>query len=155
MSGAFQEEQVLGTGLLPGTELIVTRRLYRHHGIYVGQGRVIQYAGWFHSAQGLIEEVPVDEFTKRGLLCIGERPADRERGEEVVRRARSRLGERRYDLLRNNCEHFCSWCHFGPARSRQVEALSRPEYLFYQFLQGLRSGFGSRDPLPAAQSVMA
>jgi hypothetical protein len=43
-------------------------------------------------------------------------------GDEVARRAGSRLGERDYRLLTNNCEHFCSWCLFGECRSAQVEA---------------------------------
>ena len=34
-------------------------------------------------------------------------------GEEVIRRARSRLGEDRYRVLTNNCEHFCEWCVRG------------------------------------------
>jgi hypothetical protein len=38
-----------------------------------------------------------------------------------MRRARSRLGENRYGLLRNNCEHFCEWCVQGIPRSYQVE----------------------------------
>jgi len=42
---------------------------------------------------------------------------------EVVRRARSRLGEDRYHVLRNNCEHFCEWCVRGQNRSYQVDAL--------------------------------
>jgi hypothetical protein len=42
---------------------------------------------------------------------------------EVVRRARLRLGEDRYDLLTNNCEHFCEWCIRGVSRSHQVERL--------------------------------
>jgi hypothetical protein len=41
---------------------------------------------------------------------------------EVVRRARSRLGEDRYRLLTNNCEHFCEWCPQGERRSYQIEA---------------------------------
>lgn len=28
--------------------------------------------------------------------------------EEIVRRARSRIGENDYRLLTNNCEHFCN-----------------------------------------------
>ncbi len=45
-----------------------------------------------------------------------------ERGRsEVVRRARMRLGEDRYDLLTNNCEHFCEWCIRGVSRNHQVE----------------------------------
>jgi hypothetical protein len=41
---------------------------------------------------------------------------------EVVRRARSRIGEDNYRLLTNNCEHFCEWCLRGEPRSYQVEA---------------------------------
>jgi Lecithin retinol acyltransferase len=37
------------------------------------------------------------------------------------------VGEDRYRLLTNNCEHFCEWCLHGAARSFQVEAwLARP-----------------------------
>jgi hypothetical protein len=43
--------------------------------------------------------------------------------EEVVRRARLRLGENRCRLLTNNCEHFCEWCIRGQPRSYQVDAL--------------------------------
>jgi Lecithin retinol acyltransferase len=43
-------------------------------------------------------------------------------GWEVVRRARSRIGEDNYRLLTNNCEHFCEWCLRGEPRSYQVEA---------------------------------
>lgn len=46
-----------------------------------------------------------------------------EDGPEVVRRARSRLGEDRYHVLKNNCEHFCEWCVRGQNRSYQVDAL--------------------------------
>jgi len=42
---------------------------------------------------------------------------------EAVRRARSRLGENRYHIIRNNCEHFCEWCLNGVSRSRQLESL--------------------------------
>ena len=40
---------------------------------------------------------------------------------EIVARARSRIGERRYDLLANNCEHFCEWAIMGRSSSVQVE----------------------------------
>jgi Lecithin retinol acyltransferase len=38
----------------------------------------------------------------------------------VVERAKSRLGERDYNLLFNNCEHFTSWCKTGIDDSKQV-----------------------------------
>ena len=41
-----------------------------------------------------------------GYGCIG-------RPEEIVARAQSRLGEQRYRLTNNNCEHFAYWCMTG------------------------------------------
>jgi hypothetical protein len=38
----------------------------------------------------------------------------------VVDRAMSRLGERQYNLLFNNCEHFASWCKIGISQSKQI-----------------------------------
>ncbi len=45
--------------------------------------------------------------------------------EETVRRARSRLGEHSYDLMRNNCEHYAIWCKTGLSESAQVTAFLR------------------------------
>ena len=41
--------------------------------------------------------------------------------DEVSLGFRSRLGEDRYQLWSNNCEHFTSWCLHGVSRSLQVE----------------------------------
>lgn len=43
--------------------------------------------------------------------------------EVVIQRAESRIGERRYDLLRNNCEHFATSCKTGIADSIQIQWL--------------------------------
>jgi len=43
----------------------------------------------------------------------------------VVRRAESRLGESRFDLMFNNCEHFAAWCKTGLSSSKQIEAIWR------------------------------
>lgn len=40
--------------------------------------------------------------------------------EETLKHARSRIGERKYNLLTNNCEHFVVWCKTGISESRQV-----------------------------------
>jgi hypothetical protein len=40
---------------------------------------------------------------------------------EIAQRARSRVGENQYHILKNNCEHFCHWCRTGRSRSSQVE----------------------------------
>jgi Lecithin retinol acyltransferase len=109
--------------LKPGTELIVDRLGYRHHGIYVGEGLVIHYAGWVRYSRGLIETVTVGDFAGRCPVRVGRVPPESPHGKDIVRRARSRLGERRYDVLRNNCEHFCNWCQVGESRSTQVDLL--------------------------------
>jgi len=38
----------------------------------------------------------------------------------AVERAAARIGERRYSLSGNNCEHFVNWCATGVAISHQV-----------------------------------
>lgn len=43
--------------------------------------------------------------------------------EETIRRARKRLGEAKYNLLTNNCEHYALWCKTGISESYQVKAL--------------------------------
>ena len=56
---------------------------------------------------------------KDGLFLIKHKkclPAD-----TVVLRARRRLGERKYNLLHNNCEHFALWCKTGISSSGQVK----------------------------------
>lgn len=41
--------------------------------------------------------------------------------EETVARAESRVGENKYSLAFNNCEHFALWCKTGIQESTQVE----------------------------------
>lgn len=43
--------------------------------------------------------------------------------EETITRARSRLGERAYDLVTNNCEHYAIWCKTGMRKSHQVDVV--------------------------------
>ena len=59
---------------------------------------------------------------------------------EIVRRARSRLGEDRYRFFSNNCEHLTEWCVNGEHRSFQVERLqSRARRLPRMLEKWLRS----------------
>jgi len=45
--------------------------------------------------------------------------------EETIRRAKSRLGEDKYSLVFNNCEHFAIWCKTGISESHQVNKILR------------------------------
>jgi Lecithin retinol acyltransferase len=111
-------------GLLVGAHLATPRRGYVHHGIYVGDGQVVHYSGL---AQGLrrgpIELATLTEFSRGRPLWEVAEPLRRFSGTEAARRAISRIGEDRYHVLTNNCEHFTGWCLHGIARSEQVEAM--------------------------------
>ena len=130
--------------LLPDEEppfaahLVSRRAFYEHHGIYVGSGRVIHYAGLTNRQwRGPVEEVPIADFANGHPVCI--RHDQRLfTCAEVVTRARSRLGERRYRILTNNCEHFCAWVLREDLRSAQVEQLrSVPRNLCRALLNAL------------------
>lgn len=110
---------------MPGAHLTSPRRGYIHHGIYAGDGRVIHYAGFGRALRrGPVEEVPLAEFAGGRGFAVQPWVAPKYPGDAVVTRARSRLGEDRYRVWSNNCEHFASWCISGENRSAQVDALA-------------------------------
>jgi hypothetical protein len=100
------------------------RRWYAHHGIYIGGGQVVHYAGLSSSwRRGPVARASLDQFSRGHPVQLHEDAQRSYPAIEVVARALSRLNEDAYDLLHNNCEHFCSWCLFGAARSAQAERL--------------------------------
>ncbi|SDE16916.1 lecithin retinol acyltransferase family protein [Paraburkholderia lycopersici] len=106
-----------------GAHLVSLRTGYSHHGIYVGAGRVVHYAGLCKSLhRGPVEEVTLERFAAGHEVAVVAHPLAAYAGRAAVARARSRLGEDRYRLLSNNCEHFCTWCVDGKGRSEQVRA---------------------------------
>jgi hypothetical protein len=113
-----------------GSHLVTPRRGYLHHGIYVGDRKVVHYSGLAHGLRGgPVEEVSIAHFARGQRVWVrSDAPSDFD-VPEVICRARSRMGEDRYRLLTNNCEHFCEWCLRGAARSSQIEAwLARPRF---------------------------
>ena len=123
--GISVQDSFLGTGEEPplASHIISPRTFYDHHGIYIGNGRVIHYAGLANGPwPGPVEETSLDRFAQGRVLKIRRDPCCFD-CTEVVARARSRLGERRYRVLTNNCEHFCSWVLCGDHHSQQVDRL--------------------------------
>ena len=80
---------------------------YTHHGLYLGFGLVIHYD--FYQ----ICLVSLEEFAKGQPIFRVDSQIKYSR-EVVMARALSRLGEKRYHLITNNCEHFVRWCRSGP-----------------------------------------
>ena len=107
----------------PGSHLVTPRRGYLHHGIYVGDGKVVHYAGLACGLhRGPVEEVPLNRFAHGRPVWVKSHAASNFECQDVIERARSRVGENCYQLLTNNCEHFCEWCLRGQHRSYQIEA---------------------------------
>jgi hypothetical protein len=124
--GRLPGDQTLGPEQEPplGAHMVTPRRGYTHHGIYVGLGRVVQYRGLSRGlARGPVEEVTLPQFAQGRPIWLRLEESRWPNRDEVARRARSRLGENRYNLLTNNCEHFCEWCVRGEHRSYQIEEL--------------------------------
>ena len=119
-----------GKTLPIGCHLITPRKFYTHHGIYLGGGEVVHYSGLSRSLRpGPIEVINLENFSNGKPLWVIQEPRHYS-SDEIITRARSRIGETQYKILSNNCEHFCSWCVSGKSYSAQVNAYFHcPRYL--------------------------
>lgn len=103
--------------------------LFMHHGIDLGDGTVVHYLEGKQILRSSVEEFSLGE----PLKIVPH--ADADPVGVTLRRAMGRLGEERYNLLLNNCEHFAVWCKTGCHRSSQVEkALGYGQMLLEQGL---------------------
>ncbi|MGF1491466.1 MAG: lecithin retinol acyltransferase family protein [Microcoleaceae cyanobacterium] len=97
-------------------EFLNLEGVYQHHGIDCGDGTVIHY----RKPSETIERTSLETFARGQRVYIKEYWT-RYIPETVIQRAESRLGERKYNLLFNNCEHFATWCVTGVNDSRQIQ----------------------------------
>ena len=140
-----------GVDLPLGCWLVTPRRGFTHHGIYVGQGRVVHYSGLSRALRcGPVEVVSLAQFCGGRPLRARATPSACYRGRQAVQRALSRVGENRYHVITNNCEHFCTWCVDGQSRSSQVDRwLAWPRAMAAIALTGLARVLGGGAPMPA------
>jgi hypothetical protein len=112
-----------------GDIICADRGLYRHYGIYAGNGSVIHYAsnkGDFGKSV-CVRKTSLGRFRKKSPCYVCRLPKSFTgthkvfSPEQTLERALSRLGEASYCLFSNNCEHFVLWCKTGYAESEQVE----------------------------------
>ena len=105
---------------LPAADHLKTPRqhgLFLHHGIDLGDGTVAHYL----EGREILRS-PRLEFSRDQPISTVDYPTGSCSPAGVtLRRAMGRLGEQRYNLLFNNCEHFAHWCKTGRHRSNQVE----------------------------------
>lgn len=124
-----------------GSQIRVNRGLYYHHGIYIDDDNVIHFASLEPGKEMDPESASVvctslSQFLKDGKLEVKEYNSSelaKKRSEtEIVNIAMSRLGEKGYNVVNNNCEHFSNDCVFGEKRSEQTENILN---LFASFLR--------------------
>ena len=148
---------------------VLSIKLYEHHGIYVGDNMVVHYNGL---ARGIVLEkscfeeilsnvVPLDkrniakvemtsleEFASGDVLQVKKHADAPLSGQEVALRAKTRIGEQKYNLIINNCEHFCNECVFGEHVSEQVQNVKQNSAIFSEiepFLEQIISAlFGAQ-----------
>lgn len=83
--------------------LTVQRIGYVHHGIYYKKGTVIHYQ------DNRVRIGSLEEFALGGKILKGNSIRSFKK-KTVIARALSRLKEKEYNLIFNNCEHFVHWC---------------------------------------------
>ncbi|MFQ2277105.1 lecithin retinol acyltransferase family protein [Aeromonas hydrophila] len=109
----------------PGDHLVTARLGYTHHGLYVGGDLVIHYQGPNHGLPGEIVMTSLHEFSDgKPMWCKPCPPVRRYGRAASIERARTRLGEHRYDVLFSNCEHFVMWCIHGLHHSPQISQVA-------------------------------
>lgn len=113
-----------------GDHLIARRFGYTHHGLYLGDGNVLEYLQ--HDG---VKIVDIEAFAHGHEIFIREHHNARYSGMEAVQRGMMRLGENHYNLLTRNCEHFVNWCIDGVENSRQVDNLILTIIPFYSIFQ--------------------
>lgn len=112
-----------------GDHIRVAYRGYYHHGIYIGNDEVIEFgeaSAVLKPAEDVeVHKVSVEEFLQGGFLEV--RIYDRKERktknspEKVVEIAKSKLGEKGYNFIFNNCEHFANICVFNEKKSIQID----------------------------------
>lgn len=112
-----------------GDHLVTPRygNIYTHHGVYIGNFTVLHYAGASGTGEDQsVQEVSLDTFSGGpdgpGFIVTHHNDIVFT-GDEIVERAKSRVGENRYNFLFNNCEHFANWCIADQSESKQVGSI--------------------------------
>lgn len=83
---------------------------YTHHAIYIGNNKVIHYDGEPGREENAeIQIATLEKFAAGDPINLYSDESDFTPG-EIVARAYYRLGEKKYSVENNNCQHFCNWC---------------------------------------------
>lgn len=124
---------------LPGDHIRVHFKEFYHHGIYIGDDRVIQFglaSDVFKPACEIkVLESSMADFLKGGFVEVRQyTKSERKKLKkpcDIIAYAKSKLGTDGYNILHNNCEHFATECTTGIRESTQIDIIR-------QFVTNLR-----------------
>ena len=147
-------EEVWGYGPPKMGDHIRVKRVwgvYAHHGIYVSDNEVIHFTGRendsiFDWSKPEVIVSDLDYFLRGGELEVKEYTEDEKYYlypvENIVSYARACIGDKGYNLVFNNCEHFANMCTLGKHRSGQVNGfiLGKKENINMGFLRKIWNG---------------
>jgi hypothetical protein len=114
----------------PGDHLVIEGafgmpHLY-HHGVYVGDGRVVHF--WSENgqksknrAQVRIDGLTAFQNVNRNAPVQIIPHSRRLPAEETVRKCLAKVGHKGYDVFNNNCEHLANECVLGHRYSSQAD----------------------------------
>ena len=130
--GILEEEQEVWLIKQPvkGEHIKVDRGLYTHHGIYISDEEVIHFTGTEDDSildwsKNEVIKTDLNYFLRGGQVKVKEYTEDELKDlypvNHIAAYARACLGDRGYNLIFNNCEHFANTCTLGRFRSNQVE----------------------------------
>jgi len=126
-----------------GDHIRVDRGLYTHHAIYIDDNTVVQFASETNELDpktAVVMTTSLADFLKSGVLevCVYDSEESKTlfKPQEIVNRALSRLGERGYNVVSNNCEHFANECAIDKHVSLQESTAKQFEGLINMFLGG-------------------
>ncbi len=108
---------------MPGDIIYVQRLVYKHYGVYIDKDCVIHYDGkmddfWFRDMT--VRETQMYRFLDgKKIYTICECNTEYS-SEEIIARAREKIGQKDFHPAFNNCEHFARWCRCNTHKSHQV-----------------------------------
>ena len=121
------------TDKLPKPSQIIRTKVkfYHHYGVFVSEDEVIQFGlpddPGRPSEQIKVLATDINTFLFGGELETAKYTNEEKKKmctpDEIIKIARSRIGEGDYDILHNNCEHFVNSCVFGEKRSSFLDGV--------------------------------
>ncbi|MCY9545471.1 lecithin retinol acyltransferase family protein [Lysinibacillus xylanilyticus] len=100
------QDNKLDSKIKRAQHLKVNRFGYSHHALSIDRCEVIHYQDF------IVKTESIESFAKGADIHILDTPRLFTK-DEVIARAYSKLGERKYNLIFNNCEHFVRWALNG------------------------------------------